>query len=151
MDGNVAVSIFLPAAVISVSINFIASWASDFIRLKVFLLIEVAAQILCMAALFFLKQGLPYVLLIVGYGITGGLFSLLSTVTWPKFYGTKHLGAISGFSFSMLVAGSAVGPLIFSACLKFLGSYAYAGLFCLIFCAGLFIISVFMRSGSHEQ
>ena len=150
MERNDAVSIFLPAAIISVSINFIVSWASDFIRLKVFLLIEVAAQILCMAALVFLKQGLPYVLLIVGYGITGGLFGLLSTVTWPKFYGTKHLGAISGFSFSMLVAGSAVGPLFFSACLKFLGSYSYAGLFSMIFCAALFIVSVFMRSGSHD-
>jgi MFS family permease len=66
-----------------------------------------------------------YYLLIPGVGISMGLFSVLNSVTWPRFFGTRHLGEISGFSLSWIVIGSAIGPFFFSLSLKY--SYSYAG------------------------
>jgi OFA family oxalate/formate antiporter-like MFS transporter len=45
-------------------------------------------------------------------------------VTWPRFYGREHLGAISGFSMSITVFGSAIAPWLFSQSLDKLGSYS---------------------------
>jgi cyanate permease len=48
---------------------------------------------------------------------------VINTVTWPRFFGTKHLGAISGYAMSWTVIASAAGPYLFSLSLKFTGSY----------------------------
>ncbi len=127
MDRATAVSIFFPAAVISVVLNFLLNWASDHIKLKYILIVEVVGLLVTTGALAFLGQGLPFVLLIVGNGITFGAFGVVSTVTWPRFFGVTHLGAISGFAMGWMVGGSAVGPYLFSLSLRYTGSYAGAG------------------------
>jgi MFS transporter, OFA family, oxalate/formate antiporter len=151
LDRVMAVKIFLPMAVISVIVNFVASWASDYIRLKYFLLIELIALCISMTALLMFKMSYAYILLIIGHGVVGGLFGLLSTVSWPKFFGTEHLGAITGFTSGIMVAGSAVGPLLFSVCYKYLGSYSYAGLFCLIVTIILFILSISAKDPYRDR
>jgi len=53
-------------------------------------------------------------LLIFANGMFSGLHGVLTNVSWPRFFGLTHLGAISGFAMSLNVAGSALGPAIFS-------------------------------------
>ena len=48
---------------------------------------------------------------------------LLSTVTWPRYFGRRHLGAVSGLAMSLSIAASAVGPSLFGLSLEYLGSY----------------------------
>lgn len=79
-----------------------------------------------------LAISLPYnnagkILLISGMGLSGGLFGVITSVTWPKLYGRKHLGAISGLAMSFMVAGSALGPWIFSLMENIWGHYRYTG------------------------
>jgi len=45
---------------------------------------------------------------------------------WSRFYGTKHLGAITGYNMSWMVAGTALGPYFFSLLYGFYGSYNLA-------------------------
>ena len=142
MSRLAAVSIFFPASIISVSLNFLVSWASDYIKLKYILMIQIVGLALSAVALINLGPGLPYVLLIVGNGISGGTFTLLSTVTWPRFFGLSHMGAISGFVTGSIVGGSAVGPYLFSLSLEYSGSYAGAGLFCLVMLAVLLVLAL---------
>ncbi len=127
MDRATAVSIFLPASVISVGLNFALSWASDYIKLKYILIVEVAGILVSSGAFAFLDPGLMFMLLIIGNGIVFGAFGVVSTVTWPRFFGAAHLGAISGFAMGWVVGGSAVGPYLFSLSFRFTGSYAGAG------------------------
>jgi len=54
------------------------------------------------------------ILMVIAFGIGGGLFGMLNIVTWPKLYGRKHFGAISGFAMAIVVAASAIGPWTFS-------------------------------------
>lgn len=121
-----AFAIFLPAAIISLILNFIVSWLSDHIALKYILLVELIGLIITNFALIILVPGHSVWLFIIGMGVIQGMFSVLSTVVWPKFYGTKHLGAISGFAMGFLVAGSAIGPYFFSLSKTLMSSYKEA-------------------------
>lgn len=125
-----AVAIFLPSSVIAVGINFLASWLSDNIKLKYFLWALLLGIIASSSALAVLGPGLPVILLIVFNGCINGVFSLLTTVSWPRYFGLTHLGAISGRGMSFLVAGSAVGPYLFSLSESFTSSYRIAALIC---------------------
>ena len=53
-------------------------------------------------------------LLALGFGIGGGLWGVISNLAYIRFFGPKHLGEISGFSTSITVFASAIGPAAFS-------------------------------------
>ena len=141
MDRAKAVSIFLPASVISVILGFNASWLSDFTKMKYFLMAQLVGLSLSATALALLSPGAVVVLMIVGNGINIGFFGLLSSVTWPRFYGVRHLGEISGFAMGWMVAGSAVGPYAFSLSLDLLGSFRSVGWFVLAVAVVLFVFA----------
>jgi len=63
------------------------------------------------------------IIVIICFGVQGGVWGCLSLVTWPRFYGRKHLGAISGLFMSCQVFASAIGPPIFGASEYFTGNY----------------------------
>lgn len=124
--------IFIPTSFIAVVIQFIGGYASDYIRLKFLLLLFAGGMILSIAGLIMLG-GIPsaYWMIIGGNGIVWGLYTVLIGVTWPRFYGLKHLGAISGFSLSWTVIGSALGPYMFSVSMDLTGSYDPVAWICL--------------------
>jgi MFS family permease len=122
-----AVAIFLPISILSLGFRFLGSWLSDIIDLKYHYYLTILSIITGAYAL-----TLPYTagaaaLLIIGFGIAGGLFGVLNSVTWPKLYGREHLGAISGMAMSFIVAGSALGPWGFSLMEKIWGDYRQTG------------------------
>jgi len=45
------------------------------------------------------------------------------TVVWPRFFGRKHLGAISGVNMSTMVLASAMAPVMFAKAYELTGSY----------------------------
>ncbi|MBD3242282.1 MAG: MFS transporter [Chitinivibrionales bacterium] len=129
LDRVDAISIFLPASIISVTINVVAGIGSDHPwvsgRLKWLLCALLAGMALsCTGALSFsLRSGIGRWLLIAGNGIAGGFFGLLSAIVWPRYFGTAHLGAIGGYNMSFMVFSSAVGPPLFGASFSLLGTY----------------------------
>ncbi|MCF8260459.1 MAG: MFS transporter [Melioribacteraceae bacterium] len=141
MDRNEAIMIFLPSAVIALVFQIFSGIIADYINMKYLLMIELAGLIIASSGLWFLSPGLPFYLIIIGNGIGSGLFGVVSSVTWPRYFGITHLGAISGFNMSWIVAGSAVGPYLFSLLFKIDQNYQIAGLVCLICCLILFILS----------
>lgn len=151
MNAATAVSIFLPASAIAVLLNFGGSWLSDFIRLKYLLLLMTVGLLLSETACMFLAPGFPVWLLITGNGITTGMFGVLSAVTWPRFYGTRHLGAISGFAISWTVAGSAVGPYLFSQIFSLRGSYRGAAAICAAVTLPLLVAACYADSPAERE
>ena len=119
-----AISIFIPTSLIAIVVQFVGGWISDFVKLKYMLMLYMAAMIITATGLFFLHAGqFPYWLVITGNGIIWGMYVLLSAVTWPRFFGLRNLGAISGYSMSWMVIGSALGPYLFSISYESTGSY----------------------------
>ena len=123
--------IFIPTSLIAVGIQFLGGYASDFIRLKFLLLLFALGMALSILGLTMLGDfSLAYWMIIAGNGVVWGLYTVLIGVTWPRFYGLKNLGAISGFSLSWTVIGSALGPYMFSLSMDITGSYDLVAWIC---------------------
>jgi predicted MFS family arabinose efflux permease len=85
-------------------------------------------------------------LLIVSNALAGGSFGVLSAVTWPRYFGREHLGAISGLNMSVIVLASAVGPWLYSRAMAMTASYAPAAIGCLMFTGGLLLAGIAVRN-----
>jgi sugar phosphate permease len=143
-----AVNVFLPASVIAVSSQFLGSYLSDYIPLKRLAHVQNLGVLLLSAGVVFLSPGLPIYLAIAGMGLSQGMMGITSNITWPRYFGRLHLGAVSGFAMALTVAGSAVGPYLYSLSLDLTGSYAVAAGICAAIAAALLIGSLFVRRPS---
>lgn len=139
MSKDDAFSIFLPTSIVSVLVSFLSNMLSDFIKLKNLLVIMIFGAMIFTGGVVMLKTDFGYYMIIIGSGLMGGLFSVLSTITWPRFYGRKHLGAISGKTMSMIVIGSAIAPYLFSLSKTYLGNYDVISWLSLLFLGVMFL------------
>lgn len=136
-----AFSIFLPMSVFSLITQFLAGWISDRISLKYLLMVMMFATGL--GSLGFMDFGNIWArtLVIVSQGVMGGLFGCLCVVAWPRFFGRKHLGAISGLNMGCLVFASAIGPPLFGLAESLTGQYRSAFVICVSLAVVLFVAS----------
>lgn len=134
-----AVTIFIPASIVSVAFEFAGSWISDYVKLKYLAMIQLAGIIVLSLSIAWLSEGIPVLFAILGHGMMQGMFGITSNVTWPRFFGRAHLGAVSGLAMSLTVAGTALGPYVFSFSRDLSGSYAAAAFVCSIFGAALLL------------
>lgn len=148
-EKQVAISLFLPASVISVCCSTLFNFLSDYLRLKGFLFAKTGGGLLASIGLFYLDSSWGVVALTIGIGIMGGFFAVLNSVTWPRFFGRAHLGAITGKVTSFLVLGSALAPSAFAYGYSQLGSYRYLGLLAMAYL--LFILAGSIRANNPQQ
>ena len=151
MDRQMAIGIFLPASIISVAVNFSVSMISDYIKLRYILIMHQAGLMLCMFFFSSLAPGMHYFLVLISYGFISGLFNITTSIVWPRYYGIKHLGAISGMAMGFMVAGSAVGPYFFSMINRFTGSYSAACIISLAVMAVLFVFGFRVKRPVHPS
>lgn len=114
---------FVPMAFISVLTNLLIGWMSSRTRLKYLLAIMNGGALVSVIGVIHLQTHAGVFSYIVGNGIAGGCFACLSGVVWPRFFGRRWLGAISGIGMSSMVIASGIGPLLFGASLSVTGSY----------------------------
>jgi MFS transporter, OFA family, oxalate/formate antiporter len=143
-----ALAIFIPVSFMSVSFSFFGGWISDRIRLKYLLYIFLAGELIALFSLGNMNDGIYYYGFIVGHGMANGLYNVLMTVTWPRFYGRKNLGRISGFVMSLIVFFSAIGPFLFSFSFTRFGSYSFASFVLAFF---ILILIIFSFKGNNPQ
>jgi len=146
-----AFSYFIPAAIFSTTSNLLASWAADKINLKPILIIMLLS--FCVGSLGFinLQKGWGFWILAFGFGVGGGLWGVISNLTFIRFFGPKHLGEISGFSTSLTVFASAIGPAAFSLGFDYFGNYAAPAKICLGFLIILLLFSVFLDHKEEKK
>jgi len=121
-----AYGLFLPMSVISVISHFFAGWSSDRMPLKYLLMILLAGLAVGSLGILNLESFWFRFMLIIGFGVQGGIWGCLTIVAWPRFYGRKHLGAISGAFMGAQVFASAIGPPIFGLSESLNGDYSSA-------------------------
>jgi len=148
IDKDRALAIFIPISFISVTLAFIGGWISDKIKLQYLLYLLLAGLIVSIFALANIDNGFFYYLFIIGSGIPSGMYNVLLSVTWPRFYGRENLGKITGFVMAIIVFASALGPILFSLSHSRLGSYSY-GIYLLL--ALVITISVFSFKAHNPQ
>lgn len=151
-DHRTAVTIFLPSSFVAVAFHFFGSWLSDYFKLKYFLLLQITGMLLSMVSVVFLDQSHSFRwVLIAGNGIMNGMFGVLSAVTWPRFFGIKHLGSISGYAMSFMVVGSALGPFLFGLSYNYTGRYDIASWGCIITAVILFVLGLKAENVNRQK
>ena len=108
MDREKALAVFIPVSFLSVMVSFVGGWISDRIKLKYLLYFALTGELIALISLANLNDGIFYYGFIIGHGMVNGLYNVLMSVTWPRFYGRKNLGSISGFVMSLVVFSSAL-------------------------------------------
>lgn len=114
---------FIYASVLSVTTNFVVGFITDYIRLRYVITFFATCGLLFAIGILLLPTPAGIVILITGMGCGGGVFAILSTVGYARYFGRAHIGSINGASLAWLVWGSAVGPLAFSLGKKLNGNY----------------------------
>ena len=141
-----AIAIFLPISIIAISVSILCNILSDYIKHKIYLYLMLSSGILASLGLLFLSDSLGIYLLVIGLGVMGGLFAVINAVTWPRFYGRKYLGSITGKIMSLLVIASAIAPSLFSYSYTALGSYSYISYMTLPFLLFLILGSIQVKN-----
>ncbi len=141
-----AIAIFIPISIIAISVSTLCNILSDYIHHKIYLYIMLASGVLASVGLLYLSNPIGVYALIAGLGVFGGLFAVVNAVTWPRYYGRLHLGAITGKVMSFLVIASAIAPSLFSYCFTTFGSYSYISYITLTFLAFLIIGSLKVKN-----
>ncbi len=143
-----AILMFFYSSFISIPTRFAISFIVDYTRFRLrYVLMMLAAAIACYTlGLVWFNTTTGWIVTTIGFGLSGGTWGVLSNVTFPRYFGRKHLGAISGVYMSVLVIASAIGPAYFSYGKMLLGSYRNAAFSTLVLPLIIFILAIFTRN-----
>lgn len=117
------IGLFIPMAATSVGVNLFYGWINSRTRLKWLLLGQNLGAAAGALGLLALDTNWGEIAYVAGNGVCGGAFMSLSGLVWPRYYGRRWLGAISGLNMSLIVIASGIGPLVFGLGKELTGSY----------------------------
>jgi len=144
-DEKQAFAFFLPSALVSTSVNLLASWQADNKPLRPFIFFMLLSFLFGAFGLLNLGSQWGLLLMILGIGAGGGLWGVVSNLAFIRYFGPIHLGAISGLCTSLMVFASAIGPALFSVGLDVTDSYSLPIYFCGVVILVLLGSSLFLR------
>lgn len=150
IPGKRILGFFLPSALIGGFISIGVGWYSDRFRLKYFAAFMAFGIALSAAALVVPIEGFLIPAIIIGMSITSGCFGPISGAFIARYYGVSHIGAISGVFMSSMIISSATGPLLFSYCKDYTGSY-YAAFVATLVAAILLIVASFWADNPQRK
>lgn len=123
LSDAVAAQAFVPVAMTTALITLGAGILIDRVPARYTL----AAGLICQAAALVLAYRLTSMGMALAYGVilgaTSGLTRAVGSVIWANYFGRKHLGSITGITSTILIAGSALGPMPMGIARDLLGSY----------------------------
>ena len=143
---NETLQLFLYMAPVSIFANILGGWAIGRVRIRFLFFSLMLALVIASAAMMHLESGTGRLLTIVCIGTSGGLFSILLVVIWPRFFGRKHLGKISSINMMTMTSASALGPWLFAQSEKNTGSYDAAFVGCAAAAALLLLASLKLKN-----
>lgn len=139
-----AFAYFLPQAVVSLSVNLIASALADYNRLKPMLVVMLVMFLVGAYGITQLQTQLGYWLLVIGFGAGGGLWGVLSNLAFIRQFGVLHLGEISGLNTAVTVFASAIGPVAFSLANDTFGTFNAAAVGCAVGLVALLLVAILL-------
>lgn len=137
-----AFAYFLPVALVSTTTNLLCGWLADSRSLKPFMVLMLASFLAGAVGLLYLKYNWGYMLLVAGFGVGGGLWSVTSNLAFIRNFGPLHLGEVTGLCTSIMVFASAIGPALFSLGLDLYGSYAAPQWICITLLIALLAFAI---------
>ncbi|OLO38970.1 MFS transporter [Alkalihalophilus pseudofirmus] len=110
-------------AMVSFPITFLAGFIVERVKVNYILALTFAGQIGIMVMLVFTDSYSAAILFGIARGIVGGFEVISLGIVWPNYFGRANIGSIKGVSSTIMVLGSAFGPLPFALAYDYFGSY----------------------------
>ena len=130
-------------AIVGFPITVLSGFILEKIQANYMLAVTFIGQIFFLILLIFSKSIILALAFGILWGIVGGIERIALNVIWPNFFGRKYIGSIKGLAMSVMVIGSAFGPLPFGIFYDFFGGYNEILIVMMIFPA-LGAVSAFM-------
>jgi sugar phosphate permease len=126
LSTSVAAAIYVPIALTTAIINLGSGSLVNRIPIRVLLAGALVLQAVSLTMAQFLKTVEIAFIYGIILGATSGLIRTVGGVAWASYFGRRHLGSISGLASTIMVAGSALGPMPLGIARDWLGSYNQA-------------------------
>jgi MFS family permease len=129
-------------AIIGFPITLFSGFLLEKIKVNLILAIVFVGQILFILALYFTDSYVMAIVFGALWGIIGGLERITVTIIYPDYFGKGYIGSINGVAMTVMVIGSAFGPLPFGIAFDLFGGYQEILLFVIIFPILGFLLSL---------
>jgi MFS family permease len=110
-------------AIVSFPFTFMAGFVIEKVKVHIILAASFLGQCLVLLLLLFTDSIQMALLFGVVRGVVGGFEAISLGIIWPNYFGREHLGSIKGIALSIMVVGSAFGPLPFALSYDWFGGY----------------------------
>jgi MFS family permease len=100
-------------ALIGFPLSFVSGYLVDRFQVKYVLALTFLGHIVSILVLWQLNSVFGAVIYGGLWGMVNGLERIVLSIVWPNYFGREHLGSIKGLAQSVMVIGSALGPLPF--------------------------------------
>lgn len=120
---GVAALVLSLMAVIGFPITLAAGFILDKVKVNYVLAGIFMGEIIFMLVLLYTRNVTVAILFGVLWGISGGFERIALNYVWPSYFGREHLGSIKGTAMTVMVIGSALGPLPFGFAYDLFGGY----------------------------
>jgi len=118
-----AASVFLPQMLATVSTGFVFAWLTDRMSARPLLFLSMASLAGALLSLTTVEPGATAWTFGMLVGVNAGSIRALGSALYPKWFGTREIGAIRGVATQLGVGASALGPMIIAVGLDIAGSY----------------------------
>jgi MFS family permease len=119
-----AATVFLPQMIGTIGAGFVFAFLTDRVSSRPLLGLSMVALAVALVSYSWVEPGLGAWVFGLLVGLNAGSIRALSSALYPKWFGTRNIGAIRGVATQFGVAASAIGPLAVAVGLDLAGSYS---------------------------
>jgi MFS family permease len=123
MSAATAAAAFMPLAITGAVVTVVSGVLIDRVPVRYLFSAALLAQTASLIMAPRLQGTTSALLYGIILGATGSLQNTVNGVVWARYYGRRHLGSVSGLAMSIVIAGSALGPLPMGMARDLMGSY----------------------------
>jgi len=145
LSASMAALVLSLMAIIGFLITFIAGRIIDTVKINYVLAGIFVTELIFMTLLQLTTTPFLAILFGVIWGVSNGFERIALNYVWPYYFGRVALGSISGIATSVMVLGSAVGPLPFGLAFDILGNYTQVIWWSMLFPVIGIIVSLLAR------
>lgn len=123
LSNEVAATILSLMAIIGFPITFLVGYLVDRIQVHYVLAITFLGHIISLLVLLQVETWVGAIIFGTIWGFVNGFERIVLSIVWPNYFGREHLGSIKGLAQTVMVIGSAFGPLPFGLFFDWFGGY----------------------------
>jgi MFS family permease len=122
-SARTAAETYAMLTIITAISSILFGWMVDRLRPGMVMALQLLALIVAMIAATMMTTQTLLFIYALSFGIMMGGGAVFDGAVWVNLFGRKYQGSIRGFVITTLVAGSALGPILFGLSFDYLGSY----------------------------